>query len=314
MAFMRVLCVLVFAVTLLAACTDRVICPAFQSTYILDDSTRIAFYSYAWKLDESTRQQYIASLSAVDATQSLAVATTPADSLGIGDAPSNNWSEYYAYAGEYVPKGEQVRKTKYGIIRRQPHWLKTYELRTAPMVNVYGPEREHTESVDEGEFFASDFDTRDSLGVVSGDPSALDPGITDSLSLVSGDPDAMDSTAMADARPGSERKKKAPKYRFGYDPKDNFNVEQDYYNKYFGKLLLDNRPDPKPAPADSLANPSDQPDSLQNNQKKGLGGLFKRKKKKEKDDPASEEGLPIEGVPAEEANNEEGAPEGGGGF
>lgn len=283
---MRVLCVFVFAVILLTACTDRVICPAFQSAYILDDSTRTAFYSYAWKLDESTRQQYIASLSSADTTQT--------DSLGRGDAPSkNNWSEYYAYAGRYVQPREEVRKTKYGIVKREPHWLKKYKLRSAPMVNVYGPEREQSGPVDEGEFFASDFNSTDSLGIVSSDSLALD------------------STAVVAKVPESVQKKPEQKYRFRYDPKDNFNAEQDYYNKYFGKLLLDNRPDPQPAPVDSLANQTAVPDSLQTNNKKGLGGLFKKKKKKRNDDPEAEETPPVEGDPAEETT-EEGDPDEGG--
>ncbi len=283
---MRVLCVFVFAMILLTACTDRIVCPAFQSTYILDDSTRMAYYSYAWKLDEGTRQQYIASLSSVD--------TTLTDSVGMGDAPpKNNWSEYYAYAGRYVQPREEVRKTKYGIVKREPTWLKSYKLRTAPMVNVYGPERDQTGPVDEGEFFASDFASEDSLGIVSSDSLALD------------------STAVAVEVPSSVQQKKEQKYRFRYDPNDNFNAEQDYYNKYFGQLLLDNRPDPQPAPADTTANASAVPDSVLTESKKGLGGLFKKKKKKQNNGPESEEDPPVEGVPAEGSNEEE--PEEGGG-
>ena len=30
----------------------------------------------------------------------------------------------------------------------------------------------------------------------------------------------------------------SPMYRYGYDPKDNFNVEQDFYNKHFGHLFI----------------------------------------------------------------------------
>lgn len=285
---MRVLCVFVFAMVLLTACTDRVVCPAFQSTYILDDSTRTAYYSYAWKLDESTRQQYIASLSRVDTTQ--------VDSAGMGDSPSgNNWSEYYAYAGRYVQPREQVKKTKYGIVKREPYWLKNYKLRSAPMINVYGPEKEQSGPVDEGEFYASDFNAEDSLGIVGSDSLALD------------------STAVAvEEVPSSVRKKKEQKYRFKYDPKDNFNAEQDYYNKYFGVLLLDNTPERPPAPVDSLANQAAVPDSLQSEQKKGLGNLFKRKKKRQNDDQTTEEMPPVEGVPAD-GNTEEEDPEEGGG-
>ncbi len=277
---MRVLCVFVFAMILLSACTDRVICPAFQSAYILDDSTRTAYYSYAWKLDEGTRQQYIASLSSVDTTQ--------VDSLGRGDSPSgNNWSEYYAYAGRYVQPVQRVRKTKYGIVKREPAWLKNYKLRSAPMVNVYGPERDHIGPVDEGEFFASDFSAEDSLGIVS----------SDSLGL--------DSTAVAKV-PAAVQQEKEQRYRFNYDPDDNFNAEQDYYNKYFGELLVDRRPPAPPTPIDTVANQTTVPDSLQTN-KKGLGGLFKKRKKKQRDDPQTQD------VPPEEADPAEADPDEGGG-
>lgn len=279
---MRVLCVFVFAMILLTACTDRIICPAFQSTYILDDSTRMAYYSYAWKLDETTRQQYISSLSRTDSTQ--------LDSGAVGNSGSRNgWTEYYAYAGRYVQPREVVRKSKYGIVKYEPYWMKNYKLKTAPMENVLGPPREETAPVDEGEFYASDFATNDSLSIASTDSLALG---TDSL------------TVAVEEVPETVKKKKEQKYRFKYDPNDNFNADQDYYNKYFGVLLLDLTPDPEPVPADTLNNAAEAvPDSLQNNQRKGLGGLFKKKKKA--DEPPADETTDDQ-VPEEDGQNEEG--------
>lgn len=281
---MRVLCIFVFAMILLTACTDRIICPAFQSTYILDDSTRTAYFSYAWKLDESTRQQYIASLGQPDTTQLDSGATA-----AVGN--NNPWAEYYAHAGRYVQPPEQVRKNKYGIIKIEPYWLKNYKLRTAPMENVLAPEREETGPVDEGEFYASDFASNDSLGTTSLDSLAVGG---DSL------------VVAAEEVPASVKTKKEPRYRFNYDPNDNFNAEQDYYNKYFGELLVDNRPLPEEVPADTLNNAATVPDSLQVKKGKGLGGLFKRKKNKSGDEEPAPEETTEEEAPSSGEENEEG--------
>ncbi|MEM9326543.1 MAG: hypothetical protein AAGA85_12845, partial [Bacteroidota bacterium] len=154
---MRVLCIFVLTILLSSACRDKVVCPAFQSTYILDDSTRMAYYSYAWQLDDITRQQYIASLSTVDTT-----------ALAVGGAASGGMTEYFTYVEQYVPPAAKVRKNKYGMIKYEPYWLKTLRSRTAPMENVLGPEEEIVEPIDEGEFYASDFASDDSLGLSLG--------------------------------------------------------------------------------------------------------------------------------------------------
>ena len=53
------------------------ICPAFQSTYILDDSTRQAYFSYVWQLDENTRTQFLAKQKGQDPEDSLGVVAQP---------------------------------------------------------------------------------------------------------------------------------------------------------------------------------------------------------------------------------------------
>ena len=293
---MRVLCIFIVTILLSSACRDKVICPAFQSTYILDDSTRMAYYSYAWQLDDITRQQYIASLTGVDTSATG----------GVGDAPGGDFGEYFAYVEDYVPPAAKVRKTKYGIVKYEPYWLKTLRMKTAPMENVLGPEDVIEEPIDEGEFYVSDFVSDDSLGLaLSADSLALG---TDSLAFTS------DSLAVAQAETAPQKPEQ--KYRFRYDPKDNFNVEQDYYNKYFGVLLLDLTPPPSEAPVDSLASAEVLPDSLATGKgfMAGLKGLFKKK-----DKPASEEETeeaPLEETPLEEdpqGTEEEGQEEEGGG-
>lgn len=260
------------------SCQDKVICPAFQSTYILDDSTRNAYFSYVWQLDENTRSQFLAQQRGAK----------PDDTLGIGVVEQPK-TDYYAYAGEKVVPWRIQKKTKYGIIKqsffepaRKP--IKNYQMRTAPMENVLAPEPVTND------FVASDF--ADSLGV-------------DSLSI------AMDSLALDSTATTAEPVKEETKYLYGYDPSDNFNVEQEYYNKYYSYKFIDNRPKPEPKPVvtDSLGNVV--PDSVETKEP-FFKGLFKKKKKKKDEEPVDDENTtpPVEEGTTEETTEE--TSEGGG--
>ena len=241
-------------------CRDKIICPAFQSTYILDDSTRIAFFSYAWKLDEPTREEYLATIDPVADTDTLIGA--------MGDSPKTGLREYFTYVEKYNPPREVVKKNKFGIVKYEPYWLKNYKLKTSPMENVLGPKSEEP-ALDELIAVDSSAITADSTLVAVGDP-------LDSLTM------RADSTAIAKAEsePGE---KKEQRYRFRYDPKDNFNVDQDYYNKYFGVLLLDLSPEPEETPKDSIQSEevAEQDSVAVQKSKKGLRGLFKRDKEEQ---------------------------------
>ena len=254
------------------SCQDKVICPAFQSTYILDDSTRNAYFSYVWQLDENTRSQFLAQQRGAD----------PEDTLGVVAQPK---TDYYAYAGEKVVPWRIQKKSKYGIIKQPVYPIKSYQMRTAPMENVLAPEPVSND------FVASDF--TDSLGV-------------DSLSI------AVDSLALDSAAAKPTVAKEETKYLYGYDPSDNFNVEQQYYNKYYSEKFIDNRPKPEPKPVelDSLGNPI-VPDSVETKEP-FFKGLFKKKKKEEPIPEESEDETAT--PPAEgnvEENNEENGEEGG---
>ncbi len=249
--------VVVMCLFALYSCQDRVICPAYQSTYILHDSTRYAYFSYAWQLDEETRAQFFAkNATKENSNDTLQVAMV-----------SQPKTDYYAYAGEKVVPWRVPNRTKYGIQKKVPYPVKNYRLRTAPMENVLAPEPVSND------FVASDF--------------------TDSLPL--------DSTALAldslETKPVAV--KEETKYRYKYDPKDNFNVEQEYYNKYFGEKFIDKRDQPqnttKGIDTEAI------PDSLQIKEP-----FFKRLfKKKDKSTPIedvepTEENQPEETPPLEE--------------
>ncbi len=232
----------------LFGCQDRIVCAAFQSTYILDDSTRNAYYSYVWQLDETTRAQYLAGLGGNTEVDSTAIASNPT-------------TDYYAHAGEKVVPWRTPKRSKYGIVKYEPYWLKSYRMRTAPMENVFGPEAPDPEPTD---YVASTSPVMDSTSVDSLGVASLDSLNVDLLAIES-EPEVEED--------------EAPKYLYKYDPNDNFNVEQEYYNKYYGTKFIDNRPKRDLSAvqvADSLANTS-IPDSAQV-KGSGLKGLFKKKK------------------------------------
>ena len=125
-------------------------------------------------------------------------------------------------------------------------------MRTAPRQDLIwkeGASEDPTDSMDIGSFLASDF----GLDSISGDSIILD---------------------TQDSIP-------AKKYLYGYDPQSQNNVEQEYYNKYFGYLLVAKAAPPnEDLPTDSTGVVTDEfieNDSLQVEKR----GFLKRNKKKE---------------------------------
>lgn len=206
----------------LSGCRDKIICPAFQSTYILDDSVRTVYYSYLWKLDKEERIRYLEKKRATDTT-----ATTV--------APAKT-ADYYSYLEKYIVPEREVEKTKYGIVKYEPYWMKNYQQRTSPKENILTPPAPAVEPTltpyqDTGEIIAADFRDSTQLKV-------------DSTAVAVIQPDSVEEVFVLPTLARSAPKKEKPpvKYRYRYNPKDSLlNVEQEYYNKYFGQLLVDNR-------------------------------------------------------------------------
>lgn len=198
---------------LLLSCQSNVICPAFQSTYILDDSVREAHFSYVWQLDEFTRDEFL-NREQPDNTDTTNIYITKVEQPKV---------DYYAYAEEHsVVPWREVNKTKYGMIKNVFYPIKKYRLRTSPMKNVYAPEELSNEI------------TSDEL---------YDSLIADTLNLTSQQGIATTDTEADEVD-----------FLYQFRPDDNFNVEQQYYLKYFGDRLIANREPPKPL-LDSLGNP-----------------------------------------------------------
>jgi len=268
--------VIILVLCAFSSCRDRVICPAYQSTYILDDSVRQTYYSYLWKLDENERQSFLAKEKAKDSIPGT-VSYTPS-------------AEYFAYVEPYIPPVEKVNKNKYGIIKYQPFWIKNARLRSAPMVDIHPPVFDEEEFTEEGTFLAGDFAITDSLTNINDTSKVVIP-----LSLQQ---DSLEN--------------QGPKFLYNYRVDDNFNMEQVYYNKYFAELFIDKRP---PVQPDSLQNKTAVPDSLQT-EKKGIKGffknLFKKKKKVESDSTSVDPSLLDDATIPEETTEEEDEEEGGG--
>jgi len=242
---------------ILISCRDKLICPAFQSTYILDDSTRNAYFSYVWQLDEMTCSQYL--------LRQQSGVPTDSDSLEIIQQPA---TDYYAYASEYVAPWSISGRSKYGIVKPAFYPVKKYRMRTAPMENILAPEP-----------LANDFDAAE---------FGTDSLQADTMSIIASDSVATDSPVAAKAQDKALREEET-RYLYGYNPADIFNVEQAYYNKYFDDRLIDHRPPPEPEEAVSDSLSIAVPDSTAGREP-FFKGLFKKKDRKAaEEDPAGEE-------------------------
>lgn len=205
----------------LLACKSNLICPAFQSTYILDDSLRLMAFS--------------------------------------------------PFGPDSMPKyGPWVRKNKNGVIVRETYIRKNYEFRTVKMENQYVPLAADSISFDDNLY--QDELAADSVLAASADTPAA----------------PADSSVVDKPATGPVNKPAPRKYIRNYDPKDNYNEEQVFYNKHFGELFL--APKEVPAAEDSVQASGQQPlpaDSLAGDGESRRKGLFRKKDKQPVEPPLS---------------------------
>lgn len=259
----------------LSGCRDKVICPAFQSTYILDDSVRLTYYSYLWKLDKGERLKYLASQRPANVDSSTVAAV-------------GNGVDYFAYVEEIMVPPNEVNKSRYGIVKYEPYWLKNYKLKSAPMENVLSPPAEVDPVVEVGEFVASDFS--DTINV-AGDTTAV-------ALHAAAEPDIVDTFELPTlARASKPKPKKETVYLYRYDPKDEMlNVEQQYYNKHFGQQLYRKVEVAPPAT-------NEEPEETSG----GFWDFLKfGKKNTDEPDPFADETPPAQSTPDELADEEPG--------
>ncbi|RED96251.1 hypothetical protein [Marinoscillum furvescens] len=292
---MRFFAALVACVLCLSSCVDKVICPAFQSAYILDDSVRSVYYSYLWKIEKEERLNYLAGQQAPEPQVELD--TTAAAGPVVAAAEG---VDYFAYVEPFQAPYYPTEKTKFGIVKSPPFLIKNYQLRTAPMENILTPEpmeMPDTTSVDVGEFVASDFS--DSVEVT------LDTAAVLAEETAVSDTSEFELPSITQIEPPKTRQE--TRYLYGFDPKDQeLNVEQAYYNKYFGEYLFRKVTVPieQPAAADTTS-AGDKEGFFQ----RLFGGLKKDKSADEAEDLTDElqgddEIAPVDEDPLEEPQEE----------
>jgi len=324
---MRRLCYALFVVLLLASCRDKVICPAFQSTYILDDQVRDTYFSYAWYLGEEERNAEVTAQSSAVSSNSASVdslgsagsdqlSILPPDSLGamVASTDKSAGIDYFAYTADYKVPPRQPKRTKYGIVKRTPlipNFVRNIQLKTSPRENVLLP----PEATVEEEEIAPEDVPADSAAIAPLDSTAT-VAVQDSLG-VSQPPD---STAISSVDEAAEKKKAWEQFKYGFNPLDSMQPDQRYYFERYGWLLQNAAP--KEEPVDSTQMQSNGLDSIgadSTSQRKGLKGLFKKKgdkpkkekRKKNKDTEAPESEAPTENTEATKPEEGESG-EGGG--
>ena len=267
------------------------ICAAFQSTYILDDSVRNAYFSYAWYLGDER------------APKPEADPVLPLDSLGdmIASTDQNAGIDYFAYTADYKVLPRIPKRSKYGIVKQTPlipNLVKNIQLRTSPKENVYTPP-----TVTKEEEILPNPLLADSSALAPLDSTA----IVASVDALNAD-QPVDSLAVA-AVPTEDKRKDWEQFRYGFNPLDQMQPDQEYYFRRYGWLLQNAAPKEESA-QDPVVNNSDPLDSVSSDTttaQKGPKGLFKKnpkREKKKKDEPLNETPVPDEGTKPDEGEND----------
>ena len=297
---------LLVVIFLLSACRSNMICPAYQSTYILD------MYKKRSTFDLKERTYYTTHLL-YDSVQ----LSTSEDSLR--RQQFSHFIDSLPFSRFDVRKNKKGRVTRVRVakndINREAYkrrkdliseydylpgfnkalwYRKNDDQRLIDMKDQFiPPEDTTTDVVDEGFFVAEDFVSDDSLGVsVTAAVALPDSLATDSVAL--NEPVA----ALEDEEP-----QVTERYRFGYEFKNNkFNEDQDYYNKEYGHLLVMKVQPPPPEP--EITEETSESDTTAV-KKKGFMSRFKNKKKKKKEEAADGEEVATPDTESEGKKEEE---------
>ena len=290
---MRQLCYAMFMILFLASCRDRVICAAFQSTYILDDSVRNAYFSYAWYLGDER-----------NTAPTAAPEILPLDSLGdmVASTDQSAGIDYFAYTADYKVPPRMPKRTKYGIVKQTPvipNLVKNIQLRSSPKENVYSPPTVAKEEI------VPDPILTDSSALAPLDSTAFIAS-EDSLNV----DQPSDSLAVASTPTDEEKRKDWVQFRYGFNPIDGMQPDQEYYFRRYGWLLQNAAPKEEPIDTTPII-PTNKVDSLSSDStsnQKGLKGLFKKKSKKEKKKkdelPVNETPIPDEGTKPDDGESD----------
>jgi hypothetical protein len=268
----RALFVGVFMILVMGACTQRLICPAYQSSFIYDKPTAKEKFVY---YNESTTQPREVLASANSKTITL----PPRDST---------WKKSDALPGPALPHVRRVKKDRYLLLPEKTYKKALKSLRTVEMKPVY-PKKE-TDSLD----IAAELDSaaRSISDTLTGEPAkpreAEDTAyaITKTKEKYNIDQDAYlwyfrDVLVLPDVRAAMAEEGEVQAAKKKSDKKS---------KSGFFKNLFKKKDKKKKQPTDSLTVTNAQPnsDSIQTEpkpKKKLLGGLFKKKAKTDKAKP-----------------------------
>lgn len=264
----RALIVGVFLLLVMGACTQRLICPAYQSSFIYDKPTAKEKFVY---YNESTTQPREVLASANSKTITL----PPRDST---------WKKSDALPGPALPHVRRVKKDRYLLLPEKTYKKALKSLRTVEMKPVY-PKKE-TDSLD----IAAELDSaaRSISDTLTGEPAkpkeAEDSAyaITKTKEKYNIDQDAYlwyfrDVLVLPDVRAAMMEEGEVQAAKKKSDKKSKGGFFKNLFKKKDKKKLA----------TDSLTVNTEQPepDSTQTQskpKKKLLGGLFKKKAKADK--------------------------------
>ncbi|WP_162555850.1 hypothetical protein [Reichenbachiella versicolor] len=231
-------------------------------------------------------------------------------------------ARYSLFLNDSTPKFALAsRRTKYGVNKKTNYYRKNYELMTAPKENILKtPVFDSVNfGIDQATLLAREDKRRDAFKLSGEEDPFLSP--IDSMLMVSDSTMLPDSTWVVESRVDStsldsltmmalnepDTVDEGPKYKYRYHTENNFNMEQVYYNKYYGELFIDNRP-PPPSP-EELAAMQARADSIKQANKKPFFGLFAKANADDLKEDTSEEEFDLdellEGTEAEDELLEE---------
>lgn len=264
-------------VSFCVGCTQKLICPAYQSAFIFDKPTqRETFFYYNESKDQSRE---------VVASNSKTITLPPRDST---------WSKSDGLPGPALPKERRVRKDRYLLLPDKTYKKALRSLQTVPMKPVYPKKVEDSVAI-APDIVGAELDSADSVSLATGTGGKPKQ---DSVYVISTakekfnvDQDIYmwyfrDVLVLPDVRIAMEgaQKDAKPGAKGGKKEKGGF-----FKNLFKKKEKSDSTARPAQISTnDSTATPSKE-------KKKGLGGLLKKKSKTstppptKKADPAKKE-------------------------
>ena len=251
------------------ACTRKV-CPSYESAFIRSDSLRIEMFTPFTYAPTVSSEESI-SLSEEDndfssdafneeGFQADPFAASPDENEGEDEEEDyENDEEEETSLEELTPAvAPKVKKNKRLLITRQLTFLKKRKMRTVKAKKFTPPlrkDQEEEEEIEEEEEFTEELGEEETIerltDIDEEDPFATSLDEEEQLSIAdtlaeeetvteaTAEDEETEGEATEEGEEATEEETEATSpYLYGYDPEDNFNAEQEFYNSLFGQYLL----------------------------------------------------------------------------